>query len=104
CPLSGRNSTCRPVQISGAGSVMAIERHLIMDSAGFKPIISRAVVQDGVVHLCGVTPDPVGDIVVQTRQTLERIDQLLAVAGTDKSKLLSAQVWLPHMRPLRPPH
>jgi enamine deaminase RidA (YjgF/YER057c/UK114 family) len=80
---------------------MAIERHLIMESSGLRPIISRAVVHDGLVHLCGVTPDPVGDITVQTRQTLERIDKLLAVAGTDKSKLLSAQVWLSNMRLFR---
>jgi enamine deaminase RidA (YjgF/YER057c/UK114 family) len=80
---------------------MAIERHLFMDSAGFKPIISRAVVHEGLVYLCGVTPDPVGDIAVQTRQTLERIDKLLAVAGTDKSRLLTAQVWLSSMRLFR---
>ena len=41
--------------------------------------------------------DPVGDIKVQTRQVLERIDQLLQMAGTDKSKLLVAQVWLADM-------
>src|SRR5262249_61396770 len=81
--------------------VMAIERHGIWGSAGFKPIISSAVVHDGLVHLCGATPDPVGDIVAQTRQTLERIDKLLAAAGTDKSKLLHAQVWLSNMRLFR---
>ena len=80
---------------------MPIERHLIMDRSGFKPIISRAVVHDGLVYLCGVAPDPVGDIAVQTRQTLDRIDKLLAVAGTDKSKLLTAQVWLSNMRLFR---
>ena len=49
------------------------------------------------VYLCGVTPDPVGDIRSQTKQVLERIDRLLAVAGSDKSKLLTAQVWLADM-------
>jgi enamine deaminase RidA (YjgF/YER057c/UK114 family) len=39
----------------------------------------------------------VGDIQAQTRQVLERIDRLLAGAGTDKSKLLTAQVWLSDM-------
>jgi enamine deaminase RidA (YjgF/YER057c/UK114 family) len=90
-----------PAAENKAGTRMAIERHLIMESSGLRPIISRAVVHDGLVHLCGVTPDPVGDIAVQTRQTLERIDKLLAVAGTDKSKLLSAQVWLSNMRLFR---
>ena len=50
------------------------------------------------VYLCGVTRDPVGDIKSQTKQVLQRIDQLLETAGTDKSKLLTAQVWLADMR------
>src|SRR5215467_10428807 len=40
---------------------------------------------------------PVGNVKVQTRQVLDRIDQLLQMAGTDKSKLLVAQVWLADM-------
>jgi enamine deaminase RidA (YjgF/YER057c/UK114 family) len=40
----------------------------------------------------------VGDIKAQTKQVLERIDRLLESAGTDKSKLLTAQVWLADMR------
>lgn len=50
------------------------------------------------VYLCGVTPDPVGDVGTQTRQVLERVDRLLEIAGTDKSRLISAQVWLSDMR------
>jgi enamine deaminase RidA (YjgF/YER057c/UK114 family) len=61
------------------------------------PIISRVVVRGDTVYLCGVTPDPVGDIKSQTKQVLERIDRLLQTAGTDKSKLLTAQVWLSDM-------
>jgi enamine deaminase RidA (YjgF/YER057c/UK114 family) len=41
---------------------------------------------------------PIGDITAQTRQVLERIDALLEQAGTNKSKLLTAQVWLSDMR------
>ena len=62
------------------------------------PIISFVVVHNDIVYLCGITADPVGDIKAQTRQVLERIDQLLQAAGTDKSKLLTAQVWLADMR------
>ena len=76
---------------------MIIARHGIVDGAGGLPIISRAVVRGETVYLCGVTPDPVGDIRSQTKQVLERIDRLLAVAGSDKSKLLTAQVWLADM-------
>jgi enamine deaminase RidA (YjgF/YER057c/UK114 family) len=42
-------------------------------------------------------PNPTGDVKFQTRRVLERIDQLLAEAGTDKSRLLTAQVWLADM-------
>jgi enamine deaminase RidA (YjgF/YER057c/UK114 family) len=77
---------------------MSITRHQITDGTKGRPIISRAVVHGDAVYLCGVTPDPVGDIRSQTKQVLERIDRLLEIAGTDKSKLLTAQVWLADMQ------
>ena len=80
---------------------MDIERHLIMDSADAKPIISRVVAQGDRVYVCGITGDPVGDVTTQTKQALARVDHLLAQAGTDKSKLLTAQVWLSDMRLFR---
>jgi enamine deaminase RidA (YjgF/YER057c/UK114 family) len=49
------------------------------------------------VYLCGVTPELEGDITTQTRQALERVDRLLAVAGTNKSHILAVQVWLADM-------
>jgi len=77
-------------------ATMAIARYGTVSAPGL-PLISKAVAYGGIVSLCGVTPDPVGDITAQTRQVLERIDRLLAAAGTDKSKLLTAQVWLSDM-------
>ena len=77
---------------------MHIERHGITDGSRGEPVISRAVTRGDTVYLCGVTPDPVGDVRQQTAQVLERIDRLLHAAGTDKSKLLTAQVWLADMR------
>jgi len=77
---------------------MDITRHGLTDGAGGLPIISRVVVRGDTVYVCGVTPDPVGDVGSQTTQVLQRIDSLLAAAGTDKSKLLTAQVWLSDMR------
>ena len=62
------------------------------------PIISFAVVHNGMLDLCGVTAEPEGDIKVQTKKVLETIDKLLQMAGTDKSKLLFAQVWLANMQ------
>ncbi len=56
---------------------------------------SRVVVYNGVVYIGGMTPDDdTQDIKGQTRQTLARIDKYLAMAGTDKSRLLTAQIWL----------
>ena len=76
---------------------MTITRIGIVPGDGGLPVISKAVVRGDTVYLCGVTPDPVGDVAAQTRQVLERIDLLLAAALTDKSKLLTAQVWLADM-------
>ena len=76
---------------------MAIVRHKNQVMAG-RPIISKVVEHGGTVYVCGMLPEPVGDITAQTRQVLERIDEALRLAGTDKSKLLTAQVWLSDMR------
>lgn len=77
---------------------MKISRLGIVERPNTLPRISGAVVHGDTVYLQGVTPDPGGDIASQTRQVLERIDALLTQAGTDKSKLLTAQVWLSDMR------
>ncbi len=51
------------------------------------------------VYLAGqVADDPAADIAGQTRQVLAQIDRLLAEAGTDKTRLLSATIYLPDMR------
>ncbi|MGT2476505.1 RidA family protein [Paraburkholderia terrae] len=56
---------------------------------------SSAVVYNGIVFLGGQTAgDRSQDVRGQTRQALERIDAFLAEAGTDKSRLLTAQIWL----------
>jgi enamine deaminase RidA (YjgF/YER057c/UK114 family) len=76
---------------------MTITRYGIVEPTDDLPCISRVVVHGDLVYLCGVTADPEADIQVQTKQVLERIDRLLHAAGTDKSKLLTAQVWLADM-------
>jgi enamine deaminase RidA (YjgF/YER057c/UK114 family) len=59
------------------------------------PRMSQAVVHGSVVYLAGqVADDPVPSVVEQTRQVLARIDRLLKQAGTDKTKLLTANIWL----------
>jgi len=58
--------------------------------------MSQAVIHNGTVYLAGqVAFDKAGASVrEQTQNILERIDRYLAEAGTDKSRLLSAQIWL----------
>jgi len=58
--------------------------------------MSQAVVHGGVVYLAGQVALEHGgqSVTVQTRAILERIDGLLAQAGSDKSRLLSATIWL----------
>ena len=58
--------------------------------------MSQAVIHGDTVYLAGQVAQnspgkPVGE---QTKDILGSIDRLLAEAGTDKSKLLSAQIWL----------
>ena len=81
---------------------MSITRHeirQISDENRGQPIISQAVVHGNVAYFAGITPNPVGgDIKTQTAQVLRRVDELLNLAGTDKSRLLSAQVWIADMR------
>lgn len=56
---------------------------------------SRVVVFNQTVFLGGMTAqDRSEDIMGQTRQVLARIDGYLSRAGTDKSHLLTAQIWL----------
>lgn len=57
--------------------------------------MSRAVVCNGIVWLGGLTaPDTSQDIRGQTRQVLKRVEEFLAKAGSDKSQIVSAQIWL----------
>lgn len=57
--------------------------------------ISRAVVHNGLAFVSGQTAaDRSLDIGDQTKQVLSKIDAVLAQAGTDKSHILFAQIWL----------
>lgn len=62
---------------------------------GIGPRMSAAVVHGDTVYLAGhVARDPAGDVYGQTVAILQSIDARLAEAGTDRSKLLSASIWL----------
>ncbi len=59
------------------------------------PRMSQAVLHGETVYVAGqVARDASADVAGQTRQVLEAIDRLLLRAGTDKTRILSATVYL----------
>jgi enamine deaminase RidA (YjgF/YER057c/UK114 family) len=59
------------------------------------PRMSNAVVHNGVAYLAGVVAaDASANTKGQTEQILAKIDSLLAAAGSDKTKILKANIWL----------
>ncbi|MEE8444414.1 MAG: RidA family protein [Alphaproteobacteria bacterium] len=56
---------------------------------------SRAVLHGDMVYLSGIVADDKSlPIAGQTQQVLEKIDGVLAEAGTDKSKILAVTVYM----------
>ncbi|MFZ6870840.1 RidA family protein [Undibacterium sp. Di27W] len=59
------------------------------------PRLSETAIFNQVVYLAGQIPDDASqDIKGQTAQVLAHIDRLLAEAGSDKSRILSCQIFL----------
>ena len=59
------------------------------------PRMSQAVAHGNTVYLAGqVADDPSMDVAGQTRQILASIDKLLAAAGSDKTRILSATIYI----------
>ncbi len=56
--------------------------------------MSQAVIHGGIVYLAGQVGTPGASVTEQTRSCLAEVDRLLALAGTDKSRILRAQIWL----------
>jgi enamine deaminase RidA (YjgF/YER057c/UK114 family) len=57
--------------------------------------LSQVLVHNGVAYVAGQTAtDRTKDVSAQTAEVLAKIDALLAKAGSDKSRILFAQVWL----------
>jgi enamine deaminase RidA (YjgF/YER057c/UK114 family) len=72
---------------------MSIER------IGAGPRMSKAVVHGDTVYLAGQVADQTKgkSVAEQTGEILEIIDSLLSQAGSDKTKILSATIWLTDM-------
>jgi enamine deaminase RidA (YjgF/YER057c/UK114 family) len=59
------------------------------------PRMSEAVIHNGIAYLAGqVADDTSADIGGQTADVLKQIDELLAQAGTSKSNLVRAEIFL----------
>ena len=69
---------------------MSIQRHHV------GPRMSQVVVHGNTVYTAGQVAQnaPGKSVAEQTKDILATIDKLLAEGGTDKSKLLTANIWL----------
>jgi enamine deaminase RidA (YjgF/YER057c/UK114 family) len=62
-------------------------------------IYSKVVEANGFVFTAGIVADDVSqDVKGQTQQILKEIDRLLKLAGTDKTKAVSATIWVTDIR------
>lgn len=56
--------------------------------------MSQAVIHGQTIYLAGQVGEPGEDVAAQTRTALAEVEAILAECGSDKTKILSAQVWL----------
>ncbi|MDZ4293851.1 MAG: RidA family protein [Hydrogenophaga sp.] len=57
--------------------------------------MSAAVVHNGFVFVSGqVADDTSANVAGQTKQILDKIDRILAEAGSSKERILSANIWI----------
>ena len=59
--------------------------------------MSEAAVFNWVAYLSGQVGNPKGSVTEQTRDCLAEVDRILAAVGSDKTRILSAQIWLADM-------
>ncbi|MET3597945.1 enamine deaminase RidA (YjgF/YER057c/UK114 family) [Mesorhizobium shonense] len=59
--------------------------------------MSQVIAHNGTVYLAGQVGDPGSDVATQTKQALAQVDRLLVLSGSDKTRILSAQIWLADM-------
>ncbi len=72
---------------------MSIKRHEA------SKILSMAVEANGMAYLAGIVPKTLTkDVKGQTEEVLVEIDRLLKTCGTDKSKVVSATIWVTDIR------
>jgi enamine deaminase RidA (YjgF/YER057c/UK114 family) len=86
-------SHCNAAAIRHKEDTMTITRH--------EPskIYSKVVEANGFVFTAGIVADDISkDVKGQTEQILGEIDRLLKLTGTDKTKVVSATIWVTDIR------
>jgi len=73
-----------------------MERYGLVHGPG-RPTICLGLAHRDWLTVCSTAPDRSAGIAGQTRQILSILDKHLAEAGSDRSKLLTAQIWLKNM-------
>eukprot|EP01062_Namystynia_karyoxenos_P075001 TRINITY_DN72127_c0_g1_i1.p2 TRINITY_DN72127_c0_g1~~TRINITY_DN72127_c0_g1_i1.p2 ORF type:complete len:178 (+),score=79.31 TRINITY_DN72127_c0_g1_i1:80-535(+) len=100
-------SPCEMLCCAASGAAVALAAQQLCRSLGRNAIVrqetadpraSGIVECNGTVYLSGqvgiIDKLEQSDCAEQTRQTLAKVDRLLALAGTSKSRILTAQIWL----------
>ncbi len=64
---------------------------------GTGPRMSEASCYNGIIWVAGQVGNPGESVAAQTQTCLSEVDRILATAGTDKTRILSAQIWLADM-------
>jgi len=59
--------------------------------------MSQAVIHNGTVYLAGQVGNPGDSVTDQTKSILSKIEAQLSQAGSDKTKILQAVIWLADM-------
>jgi enamine deaminase RidA (YjgF/YER057c/UK114 family) len=59
--------------------------------------MSKIVIHNQTIYLCGQVGNAEDDIAAQTLTCLEKVQSLLEEVGSDKSKILSTTVWIKSM-------
>ena len=79
----------RPTSVSSRSLSSSIQRLGTSD-----PRMSKVVIHNQVVYTSGLVDLGGGSIEEQTKTVLQEVDELLEEAGTSKSNLLTASIWL----------
>ena len=59
--------------------------------------MSQIVIHGDTIYLAGQVGNPDADVAQQTRDCLQTVERLLAEAGSDKTRILKAVIWLADM-------